>query len=166
MERSSTDLPEPEPPTMPNTSPCSTVMSRWSCTICAAEAIHQAADFDERFACHQMSSCQNAIANIAFGENHQEDGLHHGDGSETAELARGIAHLQAAVGAGERDQQPEERRLDDAHPERGGRDRVLHALEVQHERHVEQPVAQQRAAGEPDAVGDDREQRHGDRPGR
>ena len=166
MERSSTDLPEPEPPTMPNTSPRSHRHVEAVVHDLRAEAVHQAADFDDAVVGHQMSSCQNSDGEHRIGEDHQEDRLHHGDGSEAAELARGVAHLQAAVGAGQRDQQPEDRRLDDAHPERRRRDGVLHALEIQRQRHVEQPLAQQRAAGEPDAVGDHREQRHARSPGR
>src|SRR5688572_5639765 len=101
MVRSSTDFPDPEPPTMPNTSPRSTVMSSPSCTIC----------LPKRF----LSPLTSMMASLMRGsyvqlperdgedrvrEDHQEDRLHHRDGSQATELARRIAHLQAAVGAG------------------------------------------------------------------
>ena len=69
-----------------------------------AEAVDETPNFDEGFS-HQMSSCQNTTANSASAKNHEEDRLHDRHGSQAAELARGVAHLQAAIGAGERDQQ-------------------------------------------------------------
>ena len=63
MLRSSTDLPEPEPPTMPNTSPSSTVRSRSRCTIWRPKVLVQAPYFDD--CAHQMSIFMNSTANNA-----------------------------------------------------------------------------------------------------
>src|SRR5262245_15803035 len=95
MERSSTDFPDPEPPTMPNTSPRSTVMSRQSCTICRPNR------FLRPRTSMMASLMRDSYVELPehdgedrVREDHQEDGLHHGDGGEAAELARGVAHLQ------------------------------------------------------------------------
>src|SRR5688572_3224482 len=145
IERSNTDLPDPEPPTMPNTSPRSTVMSRPSCTICAPK----------RFTSPRTSRMASLMARGSYvelpehdreqrvREDDEEDGLHDRNGREPPELPRGIPHLQAAIRARQRDQQAEERRLDDADPECRRGDRVLHAIDVQRQRHVEQPLAEQ-----------------------
>ena len=69
MVRSSTDLPVPEPPTTPSTSPRRTSRSRPSCTVCVAEPVDEAAhpDHDIVGLCRhvQIRSIENRIENTA-----------------------------------------------------------------------------------------------------
>ena len=110
MERNSTDLPEPDPPTMPNTSPRSTVMSRWSCALLGAKPEHPASmSFGHRCPAPERRW------RTSHGKNDQEDRLH-----AEAEVRRpssqrityqGRDGCRGATAA-------EDRRLD-GHPERG-----------------------------------------------
>ena len=118
MERSSTDLPVPDAPTMARISPRRTSTSRFSSTVGAAEADGQAAHADDRLA-GAVRRHQKSIARVEDGEDavdhdHHEDRLHHRRGGVRAERFGAAAHRHAFRAGDQRDDQRHERRLDEA----------------------------------------------------
>src|SRR5689334_23040643 len=83
--RRSTDLPAPEPPTTPSTSPEYTSRSTPSCTTCSPNRLTTpriemmgALDIESEIQLHEDHR-EHGVE-----EDHQKDGLHHRDGRETA----------------------------------------------------------------------------------
>src|ERR1700722_10831386 len=118
----STHFPGPEPPTIPMISFGRTSKARPSCTTCLPKRVTRPSTrmislspaalwMDEAISeadLHEQDGEQRV------GEYHQENGLHHGGGRQSAELARGIPHLHAAIRPDHADEQREYRSLDQA----------------------------------------------------
>src|SRR6186713_493611 len=134
MVLSSTDLPLPEPPTIPSTSPGITSRLTPSCTTCWPKRLTSLRT-EMTGVCSLRAFMAGRLevelhehdGKDGVGENHQEDGLHHRHGRQPTQLTRGIPHLHAAIGADQGDQYCEHRRLDQPCPESRRRQRVLHS---------------------------------------
>ena len=107
MVRSSTDLPLPEPPTMPNTSPARMSASRPSCTTWAPNRFTMPRT--AMIGVHQMSSSMKITANTASARITRKI-----DCTTAAVVSRPssreeVAHLHAAQRSDQRDQDREHR---------------------------------------------------------
>ena len=115
--RSSTDLPVPEPPTTPSTSPRADRESRSSMQHLAAEARGQAAHADAPG--YQRSELrQKRIEKTASMTITRKIDFDHRQGGQPADAFGAARDAQPFVAADQRDDRGEERRLDDAEPER------------------------------------------------
>ena len=92
--------------------------------ILVAEAVDQAADLDDDvfLSCpavgsrrHQIPSTENMIGEGGIQHDHQEDGFHHRTGGEQADAGGVALDLEAFIAAHQRDDEGEDRRLDQAH---------------------------------------------------
>ena len=162
IERISTDLPVPEPPTTPRISPRRTSRSSPSWMTWLAEAVAEAVDLDDglRFPAHSQPISVKKTAKKA---------------SRT--MTRKIAWTTAVVvlrptssafdstcmpwkQPAMRDDQAEDRRLDQQLPEVGHRHDLADALDEGDRRDVERDPAEDAAADDRDDRGVEAEQRH------
>ena len=95
MLRNSTDLPVPEPPTMPKTSSSSHLHVEAVVHELRPEAVDQPAHFQDRV--DQMSISMNSTANSASARITRKMACTTATRGQPAELARGVAHLHAAI---------------------------------------------------------------------
>src|SRR6202011_3385494 len=159
MGRNSTDLPAPDPPTTPRTSPCRTSTSRFSCRMRPPMRVVSPRT--------RTIGASDAEAGEKDGEggiddDHEKDGADDGQGGEAADALGAARHVEPGVTADERDGSGEERRLDDADPEGPGPDGVVQLANEQRQRHGKSGPGHQRATEQTHEIGEHDQQRQGD----
>src|SRR6185295_6454512 len=149
--RSSTDFPEPEPPTKPSVSCSLSERLTPSCTVCVPNRLVTS-----------LSSISAVISNPRLlkddgkegvGHDDDEDGLDHGQRGSFADAFCGAGNVEALIAADDGNGESEHRRLDHADEKHVGRRNVLHADEILMERDVEKRQRHQTAADEANEIG-------------
>src|SRR5580658_10647515 len=136
MVCSRTDLPAPEPPTMPMISLRRTSNDKSLCTTWVPNRFTRPRTRTTRSSSGVCATgSRGSISEVDLLEQdgeervrkyHEENRLHDRHGGQPPELARRIAHLHAAVRTDHADEQREHRRLHHARPERRRRQRFAH----------------------------------------
>src|SRR5882724_9789404 len=166
MVRSSTDLPVPEPPTTPITSPGCTSRSRLSCTICGPNWVRRPLT---RMIGSTIATPAPSVAQV--GEQHGEEGVeddheeqrfHHRLGRQPAYALGAATHPHALEAADHGDQEGEHRRLDHPDPEMGQGHRLVQEVEELRKGHVDAVGRHHGPAEDRHHVGEEGQQRQRD----
>src|SRR6185437_11932765 len=160
--RSSTDLPLPEAPTTPSTSPRGRSRSTPSCSTWPPTRVTR----PRTRTIGRASPRSEMEARVEDGEggiedDHKKDRLHDGEGRESTDTGGAALDAQPGMAADERDGRSEKRRLHQAERQRPAVDRLVQLTEEERRRDAEDRPGHHRAAQQRHDIGVEGEQRQG-----
>src|SRR5436305_1253964 len=155
-------LPAPEPPTITSASPRATSIDMSSSTFrppsvlstCCIEIIGVSSAMSEQ-----------QLRQKEIGKQNNERRAHHRRGRGAADAFRAAARVVAADAAGQRQDQAEKRRLDQAAPDVVHVQKLVRVVLIDDRIRAHQLYADEVAAADAERVAEDREQRKHDRAG-
>src|SRR5687767_12973452 len=161
MVRISTDLPVPEPPTTPITSPRRMSRSRPSCSTCSPKRVTRpriSITLALRSAILDIQDCEQD-GEQSIEDDDQEDALHDRAGGHLPDTLRAAGDAQALEAADERNEDCEHRRLHHADPELCRVHHIVQAADILTEGFVGQGHIHDAAAQQAHHVRKEREDR-------
>src|SRR5713226_2227234 len=160
--RSSTDLPLPEPPTTPSTSPRRTSRSSWSCSTRPPRRVTSPRTRMMGPSARSDMELREEDRERGIDEDHQEDRFDHGEGGGSADALGAPFDGEPATTADDGDAGGEERRLQYAEPERPFGYRIVQLAHELDQGYAERDPAHQRAAEQRHEIGVEGKQRQGE----